>query len=78
MSEQTNPDDTRRERLDEVIGAFLVGDDAGENPSPADWLARIPALPELLQFLRPGRMDALVEPLRMAPEQTTDFEIITV
>ena len=42
MSNPTNPDDPRRQRLDAVIGAFLVAVDAGENPDPANGWPDIP------------------------------------
>jgi eukaryotic-like serine/threonine-protein kinase len=74
MLDQTNTEDLRRRRLDEVIGAFLVALDAGQNPSPQEWLARYPELhTELAQFFADrARMDELVEPLRVSPNTTTD------
>jgi len=75
MSEQTNPDDARRQRLDEVIGAFLVALDSGEKPDPQDWLARHANLsPELDEFFADReRMDDLLEPLKARPvEQAGD------
>ncbi len=73
MPDQTNPDDPRRHRLDEVIGAFLVVLDAGENPNPDEWMARHPELsPELAEFFADReRVDEVVEPLRKAPDTTT-------
>jgi hypothetical protein len=44
MLDQTNPDDPRRKRLDEVIGSFLVAVDDGQNADPREWLARHPEL----------------------------------
>jgi hypothetical protein len=74
MPDQMNPDDSRQRRLDEVIGAFLVAVDAGQNPSPRGWLARHPEFcPELAEYFADGeRLDELVEPLRNSPETTTD------
>ncbi|MFI5454873.1 MAG: hypothetical protein ACHRXM_05420 [Isosphaerales bacterium] len=74
MPDQTNCEDARRRRLDEVIGAFLVALDGGQNPNPREWLARYPELcPELSEFFADReRMDELVEPLRMSPDTTTD------
>ncbi len=65
MSDPTNPDDARRQRLDEVIGAFLVALDGGENPDPQEWLARHPDLcPELAEFFADReQLDDLFEPL---------------
>ena len=73
MPDQTNPDDSRRQRLNEVIGAFLVALDDGQNPKPREWLARHSELcPELAEFFADReRMDDLVEPLRMSPDLTT-------
>jgi WD40 repeat protein len=73
MPDLTSSNDPRRLRLDEVIGAFLVALDAGQNPIPADWLARHPDLhPELAEFFADRqRMDELVEPLRASPDTTT-------
>ncbi len=73
MPDQTNPDDSRRQRLNEVIGAFLVALDDGQNPIPREWLARHSELcPELAEFFADReRMDDLVEPLRMSPDLTT-------
>jgi eukaryotic-like serine/threonine-protein kinase len=69
MSDQTSPDDARRQRLDEVIGAFLVAFDAGGNPNPREWLDRHPDLhPELSDFFADReRVDGLIEPIRVAP-----------
>ena len=75
MSDSTNPDDPRRQQLDEVIGAFLVALDAGQNPDPQEWLARHPDLsPELAEFFGDReRMDELFEPLKAGPaEQAGD------
>ena len=71
MSEQTTSDDPRRQRLEEVIGAFLVAVDAGHKPDPNEWLARHGDLyPELAEFFADlGRMDKLVEPVKPAPSQ---------
>ena len=71
MSKQTTSDDPRRQRLEEVIGAFLVAVDAGQKPDPNEWLARHGDLcPELAEFFADlGRMDKLVEPLKLAPSQ---------
>jgi len=71
MSHHPNRDDIRQERLDEVIGAFLVALDSGENPIPAEWLARHPDLcPELADFFADReRLDELVEPLVAALHQ---------
>jgi eukaryotic-like serine/threonine-protein kinase len=72
MSEQTTSDDPRRRRLEEVIGAFLVAVDAGQNPDTNEWLTRHRDLcPELAEFFADlGRMDKLVEPLKHAPSQS--------
>ncbi len=69
MSDQTNPDDPRRLRLDEVIGAFLVALDAGRSPNPREWLDRHPNLhPELAEFFADREhVDNLIEPLRVGP-----------
>jgi eukaryotic-like serine/threonine-protein kinase len=71
MSEQTTSDDPRRQRLEEVIGAFLVAVDAGQKPDPNEWLASHRDLcPELAEFFADlGRMDNLVEPVKPAPSQ---------
>ncbi len=78
MSDQTKSDRPRRQRLDEVIGAFLVAFDTGENPSPQEWLARHPDLrPELAEFFADReRLDDLVEPLKVAaPAQIEDVTV---
>ena len=64
MSNQPDRDDNRRERLDEIIGEFLVAVDSGQNPNPAEWLARHPDFcPELAEFFADrARLDDLVEP----------------
>ena len=69
MSNPTNPDDPRRQRLDEVIGEFLVAVDAGQNPNPREWLARHSDLhPELADFFADrNQVDVLIEPLKAAP-----------
>ncbi len=74
MSDQTNPDDSRRQRLDEVIGEFLVAQDAGRDQDSNEWLARHPDLcPELAEFFADReRMDVWVEPLRKPLEPTVD------
>jgi len=75
MSDHANHDKTRREKLDEVIGAFLVALDSGQKPNPAEWLAQYPDLcPELAEFFADReRVDALVEPLMVAaPEQVAE------
>jgi eukaryotic-like serine/threonine-protein kinase len=74
MSDQTNPEDPRRQRLDEVIGALLVALDAGQNPNPSEWLTRHPELcPELAEFFADRvRMDDLVEPFAVSPATATD------
>jgi tRNA A-37 threonylcarbamoyl transferase component Bud32 len=71
MPDQTTSDDPRRRRLEEVIGAFLVAVDHGQNPDPQEWLARHPDLgPEVAEFFADlGRMEKLVEPLKPAPSQ---------
>jgi WD40 repeat protein/tetratricopeptide (TPR) repeat protein len=73
MSNPTNPDDPTRQQLDEVIGAFLVAVDAGQNPDPREWLARHPDLhPELAEFFADrDQVDALIEPPRPAPADRT-------
>jgi eukaryotic-like serine/threonine-protein kinase len=72
MPDETTPDDSRRQRLDEVIGEFLVAQDAGQNPNPSEWLARHPELcPELAEFFADReRMDELVDPLKVSPDLT--------
>ena len=78
MPDLTNPDDPRRKRLDEVIGAFLVAVDAGQNPSPHDWVARHPELcPELAGFFADReRLDDLFEPVRIpSAAQTGDLMV---
>ncbi len=74
MPDQTNPDVSRRQRLDEVIGEFLVAQDAGENPNSREWLARHPELcPELAEFFADReRVDVLVEPLRKPVDPTIE------
>ncbi len=71
MPDQPDRDNTRRQKLDEVIGAFLIALDSGQNPNPAEWLARHPDLcPELAEFFADReRLDDLVEPLMVAPPQ---------
>jgi WD40 repeat protein/tetratricopeptide (TPR) repeat protein len=68
MSDPTNHNDPRQQQLEEVIGAFLVALDRGENPDPQDWLARHPdLLPELAEFFaNRERLVDLIDPL-MAP-----------
>ena len=67
MGEQRETCDAGRQRLDEVIGEFLVALDAGQNPNPRERLSRYPELcPELAEFFADReRMDELVEPLRI-------------
>ena len=50
MSDRTNPEDPRRQLLDEVIGAFLVALDAGENPDPREFGRASRPSPELAEF----------------------------
>ncbi len=71
MPDQPDRDNTRRQKLDDVIGAFLVALASGQNPNPAEWLARHPDLcPELAEFFADReRLDDLVEPLMAAPPQ---------
>ncbi len=71
MPDQPDRDNTRRQKLDEVIGAFLVALDSGQKPRPSEWLARHPDLcPELAEFFADReRLDDLVEPLMVAPPQ---------
>jgi WD40 repeat protein/tetratricopeptide (TPR) repeat protein len=71
MSDSTSSDDPRRQKLDEVIGAFLVALDTGQDPSPQEWLARHAELyPELRGFFADrARLDELVEPLKMPPPE---------
>jgi hypothetical protein len=80
MLDQTNPDDPRRKRLDEVIGTFLVAVDAGQNPDVRKWLARHPELcPELADFFADReRVDVLVEPLRAAPTDRTGHPTVSM
>ncbi len=70
MSDQADHDESRRRRLEEVIGSFLVALDAGPTPDPREWLARYPDLsPELADFFADrARMDNLIGPMRIAPE----------
>jgi tRNA A-37 threonylcarbamoyl transferase component Bud32 len=74
MPDQTNPEVSRLQRLDELIGEFLVAQDAGRDQDPSEWLARHPDLcPELAEFFADQeRMDELVEPLRKTTEPTVD------
>jgi WD40 repeat protein len=55
-------DDTRRQRLDSAIGAFLVALDAGAEPDPEEWLSRHADLcPELAEFFADRqRLDELL------------------
>jgi eukaryotic-like serine/threonine-protein kinase len=68
MTDPMNREDSRRRRLDEVIGAFLMALDEGQDPDPRDWLARYPELgPELAHFFADQALvDCLIEPLRVA------------
>ncbi len=67
-ADRSDPDDRRRQRLDEVIGEFLVAVDSGQNPDPREWLARHPELqPELAEFFADReRLDNLVHAPRPA------------
>ena len=67
MSDQTNRDEARRQRLDEVIGSYLVALDAGRSPDPREWLARHPDLcPELADFFADrAAVDDLIDPMRV-------------
>ena len=80
MSEPTNPDDPRRQRLDEVIGAFLVALDAGRNPDPQVWLARHPDLcPELAEFFADRqRLDDVFEPLNAPRSEQADAPAFSI
>ena len=49
--DQPNRDNPRRRRLDEVIGAFLIALDAGQNPNPREWLAQPELCPELAEYV---------------------------
>ncbi len=76
MSDTPKPDESKRQRLDEAVAAFLVALDAGLNPAPSEWLARYPELHvELAGFFADRkRVDALVDPLRAATAgQTIDL-----
>ena len=70
MSDQTSQAQLRRQRLDEVIGSFLVAHDAGRKPDHREWLARHPDLcPELADFFADRAcVDDLIEPMRAASE----------
>ena len=72
-ADQPNPDDPRRQRLDDVIGEFLIAVDSGQNPDPREWLARHPELlPELAEFFADReRLDHLVQAVRPAPADHT-------
>jgi tRNA A-37 threonylcarbamoyl transferase component Bud32 len=84
MSNQASDDQARRQRLDEVIGSFLVALDAGRNPDPREWLSRHPDLcPELADFFADRALvDDLIEPMRAAPEPerrgTADDETLSL
>src|SRR4051794_40582846 len=56
----------RRQRLDEVIGAYLEAADAGQAPDPGAWLASHPELRgELAEFLADqARIHRIVPPIR--------------
>jgi hypothetical protein len=70
MSNQKNPDEIRRQRLDEVMSAFLVAVDVAENPSPQEWLDRHPDLwPDLANFFADrARLNDLIEPFQIVAD----------
>ena len=73
VDDRPDPDDPRRQRLDEVIGAFLIAVDSGQNPDPREWLARHPELrPELAEFFADReRLDHLVQSVGPAAADQT-------
>jgi eukaryotic-like serine/threonine-protein kinase len=74
MSSEPTSDDARRQRLDEVVGEFLVAHDAGQRPDPREWLARHAELcPELAEFFTDReRMEQVIDPLRVQARRRSD------